>query len=192
MIKNRFFLIGMSRAGKTELGKKLAQALDMDFFDTDLEIKIKYKEEIPTLYEKFGEHKFREIEFDILQSFANTSNAIISTGGGIVENLLSYEFLKHESQNYIALENCGQVIFIDTDPEIIFDRIEDAHAQGKSYPKFLGELKNTEDARARFYEVYKRRQNIYSDLANIHFKYENSIEEACKQLKNIILSDRIL
>ncbi len=191
MTQNRIFLIGMSRAGKTELAKKLAQVLDMNFFDTDLEIKNKYKEEIPLLYEKVGEHKFREIEFDVLKSFFNTSNAIISTGGGIVENLLSYEFLKEESKKYIALEKSVRVIFIDTNPEIIFARIQDSYSKSKSYPKFLGAVKNKEEARASFYEVYKRRQNMYSDLANIHFKCENSIEEACKQLKNIILSDRI-
>ncbi len=189
MTQNRIFLIGMSRAGKTALGKNLAESLDMDFFDTDLEVKQKTDMEISEAYLKLGEKKFRELEFEALKAFADSSNSIIATGGGVIENVLSYEFLRRESQKYISLKKSVKLIFIDTDPEIIFNRIEDAYSRGRAYPKFLGDVKNSDEAKTEFYKVYNRRKNMYAALANIHFKCEYSIEEACKQLKNIILSD---
>ncbi len=179
MDKNLIFLIGMSHAGKTVLGQQLAQDLGLDFYDTDLEIEKIYNMGISQVYEKFGDKKFRDIEFDVLKNFEDYENTIVSTGGGVIENILAYQFLRLQEK----------VVFIDTDPNIIFERIEQANFCVKSYPKFLGSVENKNEAKLEFMKVYERRLKIYSAIANIHFKNKTSLDEAQKQLKHIILSD---
>ncbi len=186
---NRIFLIGMSRAGKTELGKRLAEELNYDFYDTDSEIEKKYSMKVSEVYKEFGVKEFRDAEFEVLKAFSDSKNTLVSTGGGIIENILSYEFLRKESQKKDSTGKKAKIIFIDTDPEIIFERIEKARSLGKPYPRFLADFKTTAEAKQEFMKIYDRRVKIYSTVADIHLKNNGSISEACERLKKIILSD---
>lgn len=152
------FLIGMSRAGKTETAKALASKICRNFFDTDDELIKKYNQNIPSLYKKLGEANFRKAELDILKEIVEkqkNTNCIISTGGGIIENTEAIIFLKQFKN----------IILIDTNPEIIFKRIQNEAKTGKGYPKFLGENLTDEQAKEKFYQIYKHRMKIYKMLA---------------------------
>ena len=56
---NRIFLIGPMGAGKTTIGKQLAQSLGMTFNDSDQEIQRRTGVDIPTIFEYEGEEGFR-------------------------------------------------------------------------------------------------------------------------------------
>ena len=178
------FLIGMSRAGKTETGKALSKKLKAPFVDTDSYMEEVYGKTIRELYQVFGEKKFRLKEFEcfsqiiekIIEKFSPSSNeknavhcgcenavhcdevnAVVSTGGGYAENEALIKKLKDFSG----------IILIDTAPAEIFYRIKTAANKEGFYPAFLGEnIKNEKDAEDRFFSIYERRIKIYKALAS--------------------------
>ena len=174
------FLIGMSRAGKTETGMALSKKLKASFIDTDSYMEEVYGKTIRELYQVFGEKEFRLKEFEcfskIIEKFSPCSNetnavhcgcenavhyddvnAIISTGGGYAENEALIKKLKDFSG----------IILIDTAPAEIFYRIKTAANKEGFYPAFLGEnIKNEKDAEDRFFSIYERRMKIYKALAS--------------------------
>lgn len=162
------FLIGMSRAGKTETGRALSKKLKAPFVDTDSYMEEIYGKTIRELYQVFGEKKFRLKEFEclnkiiekIIEKFSPCSsekNAIISTGGGYAENEAIIKKLK----------DFPRIILIDTAPAEIFYRIKTAAHKEGFYPAFLGEnIKNEKDAEDRFFSIYERRIKIYKALAS--------------------------
>ena len=152
------FLIGMSRAGKTETGKALAAKNRTDFFDTDAELEKKYGFDIAHIYKTLGKKEFRTAELEILRTIVLNCinpNCIISTGGGIVENAEAVCFLKQ----------FDDIILIDTPPDIILNRIKTEAETGKGYPQFLGKDLNYDQAKKAFYKIYNRRMKIYKELA---------------------------
>ena len=178
------FLIGMSRAGKTETGRALSKKLKAPFVDTDSYMEEIYGKMIRELYQVFGEKKFRLKEFEclnkiiekIIEKFLPSSNeknavicgcenavhcddvnAVVSTGGGYAENEAIIKKLKDFSR----------IILIDTAPAEIFYRIKTAANKEGFYPAFLGEnIKNEKDAEDRFFSIYERRMKIYKALAS--------------------------
>ena len=79
---NNIVLVGFSGAGKSTIGKRLANKLDMSFVDLDLYIEEKYHTAIPLLFQKYGESVFRQLEFAALQEVLMSENAVIAVGGG--------------------------------------------------------------------------------------------------------------
>lgn len=83
-------LIGMPGCGKSTVGKKLAEALNKTFADTDELIAEKTGRQIPDIIQKDGIEAFRRIETEVLSEISKQSGYVIATGGGIVtipENL---------------------------------------------------------------------------------------------------------
>ena len=178
------FLIGMSRAGKTETGRALSKKLKAPFVDTDSYMEEIYGKTIRELYQVFGEKKFRLKEFECLNKIiekiiekispcsneknaiycgcenavhCDEVNAVVSTGGGYAENEALIKKLKDFSG----------IILIDTAPAEIFYRIKTAAHKEGFYPAFLGEnIKNEKEAEDRFFSIYKRRMKIYKALAS--------------------------
>ena len=58
---NNIVLVGFSGVGKSTIGKRLANKLDMSFVDLDLYIEEKYHTAIPLLFQKYGESVFRTL-----------------------------------------------------------------------------------------------------------------------------------
>jgi shikimate kinase len=79
---NNIVLVGFSGAGKSTIGKRLANKLDMSFVDLDLYIEEKYHTAIHLLFQKYGESVFRTLEFAALKEVLNENNAVIAVGGG--------------------------------------------------------------------------------------------------------------
>jgi shikimate kinase len=77
----RIYLTGFMGAGKTMVGRVLAQKLGCEFVDLDYQIEHTSGESIESIFETRGESEFRKRESEILRSI-NKDPAIISTGGG--------------------------------------------------------------------------------------------------------------
>jgi shikimate kinase len=75
-------LIGAPGAGKTQIGKRVAQLLRARFVDTDRRIVVAHGP-IPELFERFGEARFRELE-RVEVAKALTERAVVALGGGAV------------------------------------------------------------------------------------------------------------
>ena len=79
---NSIVLVGFSGAGKSTIGRKLAEKLNMVFIDLDSYIEEKYHSAVPLLFQKYGEPAFRTLEYAALQEVITTDNAVIAVGGG--------------------------------------------------------------------------------------------------------------
>ena len=107
-------LVGMMGVGKSAIGKLLAKSLDKSFIDIDKDIEKIYNLKINEIFEKYGEHKFREIEFDEIKKIKNNSNTVIATGGGAFTFKHNYELINENSVS----------IWLKANEKIILDRVK--------------------------------------------------------------------
>lgn len=82
---HRVFLVGPMGAGKTTIGKYLAQRLNLDFADTDSEIEQRTGADIPWIFDVEGEEGFRDREQQVVEEMTLWDNVLLATGGGVVK-----------------------------------------------------------------------------------------------------------
>jgi shikimate kinase len=78
------FLIGPMGAGKTTVGKQLAESFRMEFVDSDHEIQRRTGVDIPTIFEFEGEGGFRQRESVVIDELTMRDGIVLATGGGVV------------------------------------------------------------------------------------------------------------
>ena len=144
----RIFLVGMMGAGKTTVGKLLAQRLGMRFVDTDQEIQNRTGVNITTIFEIEGEAGFRRRESAILQELCGREGLMVATGGGIVL----------AAENRDLLRNGGTVVYLRASVDDLFGRTR----RDRSRP-----LLQTEDPRAKLSELLVVRDPLYREVADI-------------------------
>lgn len=102
-------LVGMPGAGKTTVGRILAEKLGMSFCDTDEEIEKIAGESPEKIIEKYGEERFREIETEVAESVSSLRGVVIATGGGTILR----------EKNVERLRSCGVVIWLGRDLNLL-------------------------------------------------------------------------
>lgn len=81
----RIYLIGFMGAGKTEVGRRLAERLGVPFVDLDSEIELQTEMKVRQIFESRGEPAFRSLEQEVLRRVSagpEVPGAVIATGGG--------------------------------------------------------------------------------------------------------------
>lgn len=78
------FLIGPMGAGKTTVGRRLAETRGMQFADSDQEVEARSGVDIAYIFEKEGEAGFRRRERLAIAELCPRSNLVLATGGGAV------------------------------------------------------------------------------------------------------------
>jgi shikimate kinase len=78
------FLVGPMGAGKTTVGRRLAEARGMEFIDSDQEIEARTGVNIAFIFEKEGEAGFRKRERLAIGELTQRHNLVLATGGGAV------------------------------------------------------------------------------------------------------------
>ena len=141
-------LIGMMGAGKTTVGKLLANFLEKTFYDSDREIQKRTGVSIPIIFEIEGEAGFRKRETEMLSELLKMGNIVLATGGGAV---LSFE-------NREMLKRSGTVIYLRATIDDLWRRTR----QDRSRP-----LLQTPDPRKKLAEIYAQRDPLYRDTAHI-------------------------
>lgn len=81
-LKKPVVLVGLMGAGKTTIGRRLAQQLDMEFIDSDQEICEAAGCDISDIFDIYGEDAFRDLEKRVMKRLLNKKNCVIATGGG--------------------------------------------------------------------------------------------------------------
>lgn len=82
--RSNIFLIGPMGAGKTTVGKRLAEQRAMTFLDSDHEVEERTGVDIAFIFEKEGEVGFRRREKQVLAELTARSGVVLATGGGAV------------------------------------------------------------------------------------------------------------
>ena len=109
----RIILVGYMGSGKTKIGKKLSEKLDIPFIDSDQVIEEKMNKTIVQLFEELGESKFRVLESDFIRELSKKSSFVLATGGGLP---CFYD-------NILFLNDLGLTIYLKTSSEILTNRI---------------------------------------------------------------------
>jgi len=78
--------VGLMGAGKSAIGRLVAQMLEIPFVDSDHEIERVSRMTIPELFEIYGEAEFRALESRVVRRLLKTGPRVLSTGGGAFMN----------------------------------------------------------------------------------------------------------
>ena len=90
-------LIGMMGAGKTVIGRRLAQHLKLDFVDSDVEIETAAAMTIPEIFARHGEPYFRDRENRVVGRLIGGGPRVVATGGGAFIHPATRDVIKAEA-----------------------------------------------------------------------------------------------
>lgn len=136
-------LIGMMGAGKSFLGKALANSLSLDFVDSDELIETRAGITTSEIFEHYGEEKFRDTERRVIEEVCQRGVVVLSTGGGAPTNAQTWETLKSQ---YLC-------VWLNADLELMWSRVSKSQTRPllkTADPK--GTLKNLLDDRKPLYQ----------------------------------------
>lgn len=142
------FLVGPMGAGKSTIGKRLAQLLKMDLYDSDREIERRTGADISLIFELEGEDGFRKRESSMIDELTRKKNIVLATGGGVV--------MRPENRKILASR--GKVIYLQTSVKQQLQRT----CYDSKRP-----LLQTEDPEAKLKDLMEVRDPLYREAANI-------------------------
>jgi len=152
----RLVLTGFMGAGKTSVGRLLANRLGWDFLDLDAYIESRTGLTVPSIFATHGEQHFRQLESQALVSALGRSNIVIALGGGAPETLT----------NRLLLEQtpATATIFLDAPFATLLGRcvLESRHTGAATPEQVRPNLADPAVAEQRFLA----RQPIYRRLAH--------------------------
>jgi len=109
-------LTGFMATGKTKISKAISQISDYRLLDTDDMIVEAAKMSINEIFAQYGEEYFRKIEYQCVCEAAESDNAVIATGGGVVLN----------KDNITKLRKNGVIINLASEFSVIEKRLSRA------------------------------------------------------------------
>lgn len=151
----RIFLIGYMGAGKTTLGKPLAQKLGAAFCDLDDCVEEHYGKTISEIFAEKGEDAFRTIERNILQEVVKLENVVVSCGGGTPCFF----------DNMEMMNACGETVFLSASPAVLKEHLlmgknKRPLIQGKNPEELENFVRQSLQGRLSFYQKAKNVINI--------------------------------
>jgi shikimate kinase len=149
----RIVLTGFMGAGKTSVGRILAERIGWQFLDLDDHLEARAGSSIASLFETHGEEHFRRIESSALVNALARPNTVLALGGGTPEQLTNRLLLEQTPGTL--------VVFLDAPFETLFDR---CMLQSFASPDHIRPvLASPVEAESRF----RTRQPHYRRLARI-------------------------
>jgi len=135
-------------AGKTTIGKLLADDLGLEFKDVDREIEVRSGVDIPWIFDREGEAGFRARESAVLVELGQLDGVLISTGGGAIMR----------PENRRLMSERGAVVYLHTTVEEQVRRT----SRDRKRP-----LLQTEDPARVLRELMAIREPLYREVADI-------------------------
>jgi len=113
VLKKTVVLVGMMGAGKTAVGKALAERLSVPFLDSDDEIVKAANMSIAEVFQRDGEAFFRDRETEVITRLLEEEIGVLSTGGGA--------FLAERNRAVIA--DKGVAVWLQADLDLLWSRV---------------------------------------------------------------------
>ena len=142
------FIIGPMGAGKTTIGRRVADALGFDFIDTDEALENRTGAEVALIFDIEGEEGFRRREHTMLAEVAERDGVVVATGGGSV--------IRPENRSILRAR--GTVVYLHASVEQQLRRLR----RDKRRP-----LLQHGDRRQRLERINREREPLYRDLADV-------------------------
>ncbi len=140
-------LVGLMGAGKTSVGKRLAQLLGVDFTDSDAEIERAAGMTVPDIFARLGEPAFRDGERRVIARLLAERPGVLATGGGA--------FVEPSTRDEIAAH--GTSVWLRAELSLLWDRVRDRPGRP---------LLQAPDPKAVLSDLLDRRYPIYA-LADV-------------------------
>ncbi len=167
MEKGRIALVGMMGCGKSTVGKRIAQILEMEYVDLDSEFE-RSNGRIEDYFKKYGEEKFRLQEEKILERFSKKDGIVLSTGGGIVESKKNLEILKDMKTFYLKVN-----------PEMLWKRVKESNR-----PLVKG-------GKEEFFKRFESRKSLYENFEVVDATPYSVEEIAAKIVAKLVGFEKI-
>lgn len=167
-------LVGLMGAGKSSIGRRLAQRLSVPFIDADTEIERAAGRSIPEIFEAFGEAAFRDGERRVIRRLLEEPVVrILATGGGA--------YMDQETRDVIRERAIA--LWLKADLDTLFERV----SRRSNRP-----LLKTDDPKATLRALMDRRYPIYAEAdivletrrVPIETTVENVYQAVCDYLKS--------
>lgn len=166
----KIILVGMMGCGKTTISNELSKKLGIPCFDIDFIFEQNEKIKIVDFFKKYSQDEFRLKESLILKNILeNSSNSIISTGGGIV--------LKKDNRDMIFNNDDFLSIYLKTSTNVIYDRIKD----DKTRPLLL-----VDDPKTKIKEIIIKREQFYSLAKKVIITDNKTVSDIVKEIIELV------
>ena len=154
-IARNIVFVGFMGTGKSSLARIISRKTGCLLVDTDSEIG-KLSGKTPTeIFQTDGEAHFRDLETNLLKSFAERSGLVISTGGGMVIR----------DENRFLLSQLGLVVWLRAPEPIIFERV----SRNQRRP-----LLQTANPRDTLRQLFALREPWYREVADLEIDTGNT------------------
>ena len=140
--KRSIVIIGLMGAGKSTIGKRLAQMLGLAFIDADAEIEAVSRMTIPELFTAYGEPEFRDLERRVIRRILRSGPRVLATGGGA--------FMNETTRRTIA--KAGVSVWLKAELDVLMERVS---------RKGNRPLLKTSDPRATMQTLMDQRYPVY-------------------------------
>ncbi|MBT6094193.1 MAG: shikimate kinase [Rhodospirillaceae bacterium] len=151
-------LIGLMGAGKTTIGRKLAEKMNLPFIDSDDEVVTAAGCSIEDIFELYGETAFRDVETRVISRIMEEGPSVVATGGGA--------FMNDRTRD--AVKAGGTSVWLKADLDILV-----ARTSGRTDRPLLKDL----DPRQKLQELMDQRYPVYAE-ADIAIETGNESADA--------------
>ncbi len=174
MQNKSIFLVGPMGAGKSTVGRFLAEKLRYEFVDSDHEIEAKTGATIPMIFDIEGEAGFRAREAGVIDELTQRPEIVLATGGGAV--LMA--------ENRKCLRTRGFVVYLKSSVEALVQRTR--HDRNRP-------LLQTEDPKAVLRQVIEERGPLYEEVADLVVETEQvSVHRVVKQIVDRLQQQQVI
>lgn len=158
--RGNIYLVGMSGAGKTSIGRLLSEELSMKYIDLDSYIEEEAGCKISKIFEEDGEEAFRKLETEALYKVSDLGNTVISLGGGIIQNAVNRTLLKSKNR----------VLYIERSCEDIIKNVD-----------FKDRPLLKEDSK-KVYSQFEKREVLYKEVSDYTVCNNSSLDEVVEKI----------
>lgn len=164
-------LVGLMGAGKSCVGRKLAESLEIPFHDSDEEVEKAAGCEVKDIFKVYGEAAFRDCERRVIQRLLNEGPCIIATGGGA--------FMDPDTRAGVKANALS--VWLRADPDVLHQRTK----KSKSRP-----LLNNDDPLQTLKNLAEQRYPTYAE-ADVTVETGNeSLESTISKVMDAIKSGK--